>query len=230
MAVFAIGDLHLSFARPKPLEVFGDSWIRHAEKIADNWKAVVGDKDTVLIPGDISWALRMDDADVDLKFIRGLPGNKILSRGNHDYWWGSASGLNSRYAGMHFLQNEHVGCNGIAVCASRGWIIPEDEKFTAEDMKIYKRELIRCRLSLDSALFKGYKEILFMMHYPPAYSWAPETGFTKLFEEYQVKNVVYGHLHGEKNFGAGITGYNKGINYTLVSSDYINFCPKKIID
>ena len=84
MAVFAIGDLHLSFARPKPMEVFGDSWIRHAEKIADNWKAVVGDKDTVLIPGDISWALRMDDADVDLKFIRGLPGNKILSRGNHD--------------------------------------------------------------------------------------------------------------------------------------------------
>ena len=230
MSLFAIGDLHLSGFKPKPMDIFGDNWQEHQKKIAEHWCATITPKDTVLIPGDISWGLNFQEAKCDLDFIAGLPGEKILLRGNHDYWWSSASRLNAMYEKMYFIQNDFVEYNGKAVCGSRGWILPNEQKFDASDMKTYTRELIRFRLSLDSAARKNrYEEIIFMMHFPPALFGETENAFVNIFKEYPVKKVVYGHLHGKGNCEAGIKGLHDGIEYHLVSSDYLDFCPKKIL-
>lgn len=229
MGLFAIGDLHLSGFKPKPMDIFGENWHMHQKKIEENWCKIVSDDDTILIPGDISWGLNLCEAKCDLDFLAQLPGKKILLKGNHDYWWGSVSRLNSMYEKMYFIQNDFVEYNGKAVCGSRGWMLPNEQKFDAKDMKTYKRELIRCRLSLERAAKNKYEEIIFMMHFPPAMFGSKENAFVDILKEYPVKTVVYGHLHGMENFEMGIKGIHDGIEYHLVSSDYLDFCPKKII-
>lgn len=229
MSLFAIGDLHLSGFRPKPMDIFGDNWQHHQKKIEDNWRKIITEQDTILIPGDISWGLNLAEAKCDLDFIADLPGEKILLRGNHDYWWSSAARLNAMYEKMYFIQNDYVEYNGKAVCGSRGWTLPNEQKFDARDMKIYKRELIRCRLSLERAAANKYEEIIFMMHFPPAMMGVAENAFMDILKEYPIKTVVYGHLHGSGNYDTGIKGIQGGIEYHLVSSDYLGFCPKKIM-
>ncbi|MDD3570042.1 MAG: metallophosphoesterase [Lachnospiraceae bacterium] len=229
MGLFAIGDLHLSGFKPKPMDIFGENWHMHQKKIEENWCKIITDDDTILIPGDISWGLNLCEAKCDLDFLAKLPGEKIFLKGNHDYWWGSVSRLNSMYEKMYFIQNDFVEYNGKAVCGSRGWILPNEQKFDAKDMKTYKRELIRCRLSLERAAKNKYEEIIFMMHFPPAAFGLTESAFVDILKEYPVKTVVYGHLHGTDNFPMGIKGVHDGIEYHLVSSDYLNFCPKKIM-
>ncbi len=228
MSLFVIGDLHLSFAREKPMDIFGDNWKNHEKKIEDNWKKLVTCEDTVLIPGDISWGLELEDAKPDLDFINELPGKKILISGNHDYWWSSTSKVQSRYPEMKFLKNEHTFYEDIAICGSRGWICPNDSYFTEHDRKIYNREQIRLRLSLDSAMRRGAKRIILMMHYPPTNDKKENSAFLDIIGEYPVETVVYGHLHGTAFFGAGLQGVVNGIEYHLVSSDYLDFAPKKI--
>ncbi|MGE4213409.1 MAG: metallophosphoesterase [Anaerotignaceae bacterium] len=229
MGLFAIGDLHLSGFKPKPMDIFGANWQQHQKKIEDNWCKTITDDDTILIPGDISWGLNLCEAKCDLDFLAQLPGKKLLLRGNHDYWWGSVSRLNSMYEKMYFIQNDYVEYNGKAVCGSRGWTLPNEQKFDAGDMKTYKRELIRCRLSLERAVKNKYEDIIFMMHFPPAMFGATENAFVDILKEYPVKTVVYGHLHGKDNFAVGIKGIHDGIEYHLVSSDYLDFCPQKIM-
>lgn len=229
MGLFAIGDLHLSGFKPKPMDIFGENWHQHQKKIEENWCETITDNDTVLIPGDISWGLNLCEAKCDLDFLAQLPGKKILLRGNHDYWWSSVSRLNSMYEKMYFIQNDYIEYNGKAVCGSRGWTLPNEQKFDAKDMKTYKRELIRCRLSLERAAKNKYEEIIFMMHFPPAMFGSTENAFMDILKEYPVKTVVYGHLHGIDNFAVGIKGIRDGIEYHLVSSDYLDFCPKKIM-
>ena len=230
MSLFAIADLHFGASVDKPMDRFGENWVNHTEKIIQNWKNIVSAEDTVLLPGDLSWGMRMEDAAADLDIIYNLPGRKILLGGNHDYWWKSSARLESRYPGMRFLKN---GCDWYkdwAVCGTRGWLCPNDTRFGLHDQKLYEREQIRLRLSLDMAAAFGAEKILLMFHFPPMNDRREPSAFTEILEEYAVKTVVYGHLHGKESHETGFQGIRNGVEYTLVSSDYLDFCPKKIIE
>ena len=229
MGLFAIADLHFSFSTDKPMDIFGENWKNHSERIIENWRAVVEDGDTVLLPGDLSWGMRMEDAAADLDVIYGLPGRKILLGGNHDYWWKSSSKLEARYPGMRFLKNDADVYEDWVICGSRGWLCPNDVQFTEQDRKIYEREQIRLRLSLDAAMKKGAEQIILMMHYPPMNDKMENSDFTALFLEYPVKKVIYGHLHGGENHAKGFQGERDGVEYLLSASDYLEFCPKRIL-
>lgn len=229
MSLFAIADLHFGTAADKPMDRFGDHWKEHTRKIIENWERDVLPGDTVLLPGDISWGMRFEDAAADLDIIYRLPGRKILIRGNHDYWWKSAAKLKKRYPEMRFLKNDCDWYEEWAICAARGWLCPNDARFGLHDEKIYKREQVRLRLSLNMALAAGAEKILLMMHFPPMNEKLEPSAFTEIIEEYAVKKVVYGHLHGEENHRAAFQGIKNGAAYTLVSSDYLDFCPRRII-
>ena len=229
MALYAIGDLHLSSNSDKPMDVFGSHWLFHHEKIRSSWLCNVDSEDTVLIAGDISWAMRLQEAKGDLNWIAELPGNKILIRGNHDYWWCSISKLNKLYPNMDFIQNNYFEYNSYAICGTRGWISPNNNRFTDEDSKIYMREVGRLELSLKAATKAGNKKIIAMLHYPPTNDQLEPSLFTELLESYNVEQVVYGHLHGIDSYAAGLRGQHRGINYHLVSCDYLDFNLLKII-
>lgn len=227
--LFAISDLHLSFYREKSMGIFGDIWIDHHKKIEQNWKNIISNEDTVLIPGDISWAMATKEAIPDLEFIASLPGKKILLKGNHDYWWNSVSKLNSMFENMSFLQNDFYKWENFAICGSRGWIFPSDTRFCEDDVKTYNRELKRYELSLSLAKANGFDDIIFMSHYPPIYADNTNTEFSAILKEYNVKKVIYGHLHGINNFDFAAEGFIDEIEYSLVSCDYLNFIPKRIL-
>jgi len=229
MALYTIGDLHLSFSSNKPMDIFGENWINHANKIKNNWEKKITEGDTVLIPGDISWAMRLDEAMVDLDWINSLPGRKILIRGNHDYWWSSITKLNNMFDKISFLQNNYYIYNDYAICGTRGWTCPNSVNFDDHDEKIYLREIHRLRLSLDAALKDGFRNIIVMTHYPPTNDKLEPSGFTGTYEEYGVNMVVYGHLHNSDSYRMGLQGTIKGTEYRLVSSDYLNFDPLKIL-
>jgi len=237
MSIFAIADLHLSFSAEKPMDIYGGEWINHTEKVKKNWEQLVSEEDTVIIPGDSSWALRFEEAQVDLRWLSELPGQKVLIKGNHDLWWNSVAKLNALHEKMHFLQNTFYEADGCAICGSRGWICPDDDEFTAQDEKIYKREIGRLKMSLDAASKAGYGlksgnskgNILGVLHFPPASDSARHSSFTELFEEYGVKKVVYGHLHGRDAYGNGIKGIKNNVEYILTSVDYLKCRPIKIL-
>lgn len=234
MALFAIGDLHLSFSTDKPMDVFGQNWQDYENKIKESWMCSVTHEDTVLIPGDISWAMRLDEARPDLDWINALPGRKILLRGNHDYWWASLKKMQSLYESMDFLQNNYFSYQQAgktyAICGTRGWMCPNPNKFDENDMKIYERELLRLKLSLDSAKKDGHKHFIVMTHYPPTNESQAFSGFQEIYEAYGVELVIYGHLHSEYAFEVGLQGNHGGVEYRLVSSDYLNFKLAKLLD
>lgn len=229
MALYAIADLHLASSGDKPMDIFGDKWKDHHEKIRENWLEKIEHGDTVLVAGDISWSMNIEDGKKDLDFIHKLPGRKILIRGNHDYWWTSINKLNSMFDDMDFIQNNFFIYENYAICGSRGWILKNNQKFDSHDKKIYDRELIRLRLSLDSAVNAGYSKLIVMIHYPPIVPNQLDNEFTQLFEEYGVEKVIYGHLHswGLANV---FEGNHNGVEYILTSCDYIYFDPIKIMD
>ena len=229
MALYAISDLHLSFNTDKPMDIFGEKWKRHDEKIENNWIANIKEEDTVLIAGDISWAMKADDSLADLKWIDNLPGKKIISKGNHDYWWGSIKKLNSMFENTKFLQNNFYEYKDYAICGTRGWICPGSDKFVEKDEKIYARELIRLRLSLDEAKKCGYNKFIVMIHYPPTNEKYDESGFVEIFKEYNVEKVIYGHLHGPA-LGKVLNGKVGDIEYIMTSSDFIDFCPRLVLE
>ncbi|MDR2133042.1 MAG: metallophosphoesterase [Clostridiales Family XIII bacterium] len=229
MGIYAIADLHLSLSSEKPMDIYGGIWVDHAKKTEENWRREVGEGDTVLIAGDISWALKQKDAEPDLRWIAALPGKKVLIRGNHDLWWSSVSRLNALDPSMYFLQNAHCEAEGVAICGSRGWICPGDGNFKEEDEKIYLRELRRLEMSLDSARKAGLAQKIAMLHFPPTNDKKEESGFTELIRDYGVSRVVYGHLHGAEVFGRSVRGYHYGVEYNLVSLDYLLCSPLRII-
>ncbi len=237
MSIYAISDLHLSFSAEKPMDIYGGEWINHTEKVKNHWIELVKEEDTVLLPGDTSWALRFHDAVVDLRWISKLPGRKILIKGNHDLWWNSLTKLNALFENMVFLQNNFYIAEQYAICGSRGWICPDDDNFTKQDDKIYQRELMRLRLSLEAAAKSGYGNkyagekggILVMIHFPPASDTARISGFTQLFEEYGVEKVLYGHLHGKDAYSNGIQGIYNKIEYILTSVDFLRCKPYRIV-
>lgn len=231
MRIFAIADLHLSMGDniDKPMDIFGEGWENHATRLKRNWEAEIDPEDVVVIPGDLSWGLKLEEALPDLEWIHNLPGTKVIFKGNHDLWWSGINKLNSLYEDMHFIQNQAFFINDeIAVCGTRGWNIPEDEDSIEHDRKIYKRELKRLENSLMEACSKEAKEILAVMHYPPAYINKRTTDFTKMLHKYNVKNCIYGHLHGASNFGKALMGKHDDINYKLVSLDYLCANPELI--
>lgn len=229
MTVFAIGDLHLSSVNPKPMDVFGEEWINHWGKISSYWMDNVSDTDYIIIPGDISWAIKLDEAIPDLVKISNMPGKKILLQGNHDYWWSSPSKIRKILPeNMEIIQNDFVDIVDFYVCGSRGWSLPGDERFSESDDKIYKRELIRLELSLSKAAAALDKPIIVAMHFPPFDENGKPSLFVDIMKKYNVVSCVYGHLHSygtEKAF----EGIYDGIEFHLVSCDYIGFKPKKII-
>ena len=228
MSLYAISDLHLSFNVDKPMDIFGNKWALHERKIESNWSNLITDEDTVLIAGDISWGMKESESKDDLNWINKLPGRKIISKGNHDYWWGSISKLNSSYDKIKFIQNNFYIYKDYAICGTRGWICPGSDKFTEKDKKIYDRELIRLELSLSEAVKNGYEKFIVMIHYPPVNEKFQKSGFLEIFEKYKVKKVIYGHLHGmtEDKLASELNG---NIEYIMTSCDYLDFCPKKIL-
>jgi len=228
MAIFAIGDLHMSGNGVKPMDIFGPHWDRHMDTVRRNWIDRVSPADTVLLPGDISWAMQFAEAEQDLLEIARLPGTKVLLRGNHDYWWSSITKLRSFLPpGMLALQNDSVTLENTAICGTRGWDFPTElSPLDEQGTKIYKRELIRLRMALDSAQKRGLP-ILAMTHFPPLLKDWRDTEFTALLEEYGVERCVYGHLHGV-GIRNGFNGTHNGIAYRLVSCDAIGFSPVAI--
>lgn len=232
MAVYAISDLHLASVRNKPMDVFGGNWNDYMTKIKENWINTVKKNDTVIVPGDVSWATYLEEAYEDFLLLESLPGKKIISKGNHDYWWTTVKKLNeftqnNGFDSIAFLYNNGYIAEDIAICGARGWKCPSDEGFDSEDDKIYKRELNRLEISLGSISVKGEKKILAALHFMPFNHKHEASGFVDIMKKYGVDICIYGHLHGYAA-GNAITGIVDGIEYVLVSADHLNFKPVKI--
>ncbi|AWN22604.1 phosphohydrolase [Deinococcus irradiatisoli] len=231
MRVFAIADLHLAFSVPKPMTVFGPQWAGHPQAIFEQWRAEVREDDLVLLPGDLSWAMRLPEAMHDLAPVAALPGTKVLLRGNHDYWWPTISRLRAALPpGMFAVQNGALRFGPVVVCGTRGWLTPGSEAFGPEDAKIYARETERLRLSLQAArdLADDTTTTLLMLHYPPTGPQLTASAFTDLIDEYRPAQVLYGHLHGLP-IERSLQSWN-GIPAHLVAADVLKFKPKLILD
>lgn len=228
MKVYAIGDLHLGFMENKPMDVFGDKWKEHTKRLQEAWKDQITEDDLVILCGDLSWAMRLEQAMPDLAYIHDLPGKKVCIKGNHDFWWEKIGVLNRLYADVYFIQNTAYLSNDVAICGTRGW--PILDEMQEEDKKIYLREYERLKLSLSDATKKGAKEIIVALHYPPTNERKESSLFTELIKEYPVSHVVYGHLHDERAWKASLKGEYHGTQYHLVAADYIDFKPKYILE
>lgn len=228
MKVYAIGDLHLSLNSNKPMDVFGEKWKGHFERICEAWNAFVLPEDIVLLPGDLSWAMRMNEAMEDVAAVAALPGRKVLLRGNHDYWWTSITQLRARLPeNMYALQNDALLLDGVAIAGTRGWLCPGGASFATDDQKIYEREAIRLELSLKNMPDAPHR--IGMLHYPPCNERREPSLFTALFTRYGVQRVVYGHLHGAACRSA-FEGERDGVEYALCSADYLDFRPRLLLE
>lgn len=226
--IYAIGDPHLSRARPKPMDVFGEHWTDHGPRIFDACRRLLRDDDLMIFAGDISWAMRLEDALPDLEDIGSLPGRKLLLKGNHDYWWHSRAKVERAVdPSISLLHCDSIVFDGTAICGGRGWTLPGSDEYTAEDEKIFRRELERIRLSLESLAGKRYERVLAALHYPPLTSRGEPTEVTELLERYGVETCIYGHLHGP-GIAAGFTGEFRGIAYKLLSADAVDFTPVEV--
>ncbi|MCD8180589.1 MAG: metallophosphoesterase [Firmicutes bacterium] len=232
MALYTISDLHLPLGIDKPMDKFGKNWENYVERLAENWQSRVGDNDTVVLPGDFSWATYLEQSVKDFEYLHRLNGKKILLKGNHDYWWTTMNKLREFTAlrgfdDVEFLQNNSFRYGDIAICGTRGWINPSWDNFGAEDKKIFDREVQRLELSLKHAGDCG--EIYVFTHYPPLPLSREPNAFTEMMRQYPVTKCIYGHLHGAAHRNA-VEGDIDGIEYTLVSGDYTAFNPIKIHD
>ena len=224
MKFFAISDLHMSTTTNKPMDIFGSKWVDYLDKIKDDWNAKVSDEDVVLIGGDISWAMDLSDAVVDINTLVSLKGKKVFVRGNHDYWWKSISRVRATLPeGFYALQNDSVKFNNTIICGSRAWCVEGSPDFKESDRKIYLREVERLRLALKDAekIKEDGDEIWCLIHYPPFNVRRENSLFTELFESYGVKKVIYGHLHG-KDSRADLKVVKNGLEYYLTSCDLVD--------
>lgn len=218
MALYAMADLHLSLSTDKPMDIFGSAWENYIQRIEDNWS--LKSDDTIVIPGDISWASNFSELKADFDFLASLPGKKIILKGNHDYWWNTVKKLNefvSPYGNIFFLHNNSYVYENISVCGTRGWI---QEPGSEADIKVLKREAMRLEASLATA---SESPVVFM-HYPPLFSDQKNDMIIDIMKKYGVKKCYYGHLHG-KSFENAKTGEYEGIFYALISADYLGFSP-----
>ena len=225
MKIFSISDLHLSINNPKPMDIFGGAWDNYWDNIKLDWQSKVSDEDIVLIGGDISWATKLEDAIPDLTEIANLNGKKVIIRGNHDFWWSSYAKVNKILPeSMFAIQNNAKLFGNHIICGTRGWTIL-NHKSNDEDRKIYARELIRLKLTLDEASKlqsndDSYKIIL-MLHYPPFNAMWQDSEYTELISQYNVHSVIYGHLHGKDCRTLPIIMKND-IPYYITSCDQVS--------
>ena len=230
MAIFAISDLHLSTTCDKPMNVFSSKWDNYTDKMRENWNKIVSENEYVIIPGDISWATYLEDAVTDFSYIHSLNGKKLISKGNHDYWWTTLNKMNlflneNGFDSISIMKNTAYMIGDTAICGTRGWIIPSSA--VGEDAKIFEREKQRLILSLEDASAMGAKNIICAMHYPPVSKESENSEFLDIMNAYGVKRCIYGHLHGISHASAPI-GVFSGIKLQLVSCDYLNFIPMLI--
>ncbi len=230
MNIYAISDLHLSLTSDKPMDIFGGNWEGHFEKIKSDWLATVKDEDIVLISGDISWAMKLEDALVDLRSLAELPGKKVFIRGNHDYWWNGITKLrdSAPNESFYFLQTDAVKIGEYVIVGSRGWTCPGSADYTEQDQKLYLREAERFRLAFKDGnkLFAEGDKKIALIHYPPFNVKKEDTLFTQLFEENKVDKAVFGHIHG--SFYFPLKTEKNGIEYILASCDKVGFRLVKI--
>ena len=229
MALFALGDPHLSLGGTKPMDVFGGVWVGYVEKLREGFRGVVKEEDTVVLCGDLSWGMSLREAEPDLAFLHDLPGRKILLKGNHDYWWETAAKMTRFFKEKGFddfslLHNNCVLYGDIALCGTRGWFLDEERK--GHNEKMLNREIIRLEASLKAA---GGREKYCFLHYPPIYQGYRCPGILELLERYRVKCCCYGHLHGRSRRLA-VEGRQDGTEFHLVSADHLAFVPKKILE
>lgn len=229
MSLYAIGDLHLCLGAPKPMDVFGGAWLGYMDKLKEGL-SVIGPEDTTVLLGDLSWALDLEQAEKDFAWINAIPGKKIILKGNHDYWWSTVSKFNQfckdkGFSDLLILNNNHFEYNGWAICGTRGWFF-EEERSGQHDEKVFKRELLRLEASLQSA---GDLPKIVFLHYPPKYKGYNCDEILELLEHYQVRRCFYGHLHGPSH-GLAMEGLWDGVDFRLVSADYLNFHPYKVFD
>ncbi len=240
MSLYVIADLHLSSDGEKSMDVFGARWKDYIQKIEKNWKSIVTDADTVVIPGDISWALRLEDAVEDLRFLDSLPGQKLISKGNHDFWWTTAAKMNTFFqeqqlSTLKMLYNNAFLVEEQIVCGSRGWFLEAGQQKTVGDVdyqKIVNREVIRLRMSLDAAV-KLQKEdgralpITVFLHFPVVFGDAVCHPILELLQEYGIKTCYYGHVHGAYYTPKALS--YEGIDFILCAADYLQFAPLPVI-
>ncbi len=234
MSIYIIGDLHLSFSQDKPMDIFGKNWEKHEEKIKQDWINKVKENDMVILPGDFSWATYLEDTYLDFKFLTDLPGKKVLLKGNHDYWWTTVTSMkkylaNNKFENIEFLYNNSIEFEDKVFVGTRGWTFQETEN----SKKMINRENQRLELSIKEAISKygDTKEIIAVMHYPPIIEKQllenSHLEFFKTLKKYNIKRCYYGHLHGKSHADA-VIGNIEGIEFNLVSADYLNFKLLKI--
>ena len=224
MKFYAISDLHISASASKPMDVFGGNWVGYLDKIRTDWKDKVGPLDVVMIGGDISWAMNIEEARSDIEIISDLPGKKVMIKGNHDYWWSGIGKVRDMLPeGFYALQNDAIKFGNVIICGSRGWSVPGSPDFKEQDEKIYRRETERFRLSLKEAvkLLEEGDRLIALIHYPPFNARRESSAFTDIFEEFGVDSVIYGHLHG-KNVRADKLVIKNNIKYYLTACDQVN--------
>ena len=225
MALYAIADLHLSLGTDKPMDIFS-GWNDYVERLEKNWKSLITQDDTVVIPGDISWAMKLEEFYEDFNFIDKLPGKKIFLKGNHDYWWATKSKIDAflsenGFESVSVLFNNSYLIDGFSVCGTRGWFL---ESESDNDVKVLNRELGRLRASLQKGKELG-GELVAFLHYPPIYGNQKCFEITDILLEYKVKKCYYGHIHGASNIRKAFEGDCDGIDYRLVSCDKLKFMP-----
>lgn len=225
MSLFTIADLHLSLGADKPMDVF-PGWDDYVLRLKNNWRKIITGNDTVVIPGDISWAMKLDECYNDFSFINSLPGKKLILKGNHDYWWATKKKIDTfleenSFTTISVLFNNSYLVDGISVCGTRGWFL---ESESDGDVKVLNRELGRLRASLDAGKALGGRLVAFL-HYPPVYGVQECTEIVDILLEYGVKDCYYGHIHGCGNMKSAVEGLHKGINFHLISCDKLKFAP-----
>ena len=227
MKLYTIADLHLGFGVDKPMNIFG-GWDDHVERIEKNWQSKIRPEDIVVIPGDLSWGMNLKESEPDFAFLEKLNGTKIISKGNHDYWWETRSKMQrffdeKGFKSLRLMQNDHYAFGDVGICGTRGWVNDNTESASA---KVIAREAIRLELSLQSALKEGLRPVVFL-HYPPVYGENRNLDMLDVLYKYKIKKVFYGHLHGKAHAYA-INGMYDGIEYHLISSDFLHFDPLDI--
>ena len=236
MALFSISDLHLSLSTPKPMDVFGHRWQGYISKLEKSWRSIVSENDTVVIPGDISWAMHLEEAEADFRFIDSLPGKKLIGKGNHDYWWDTMSKMRRIFdkwgvTTIDFLHNNAFIAEGHIVCGTRGWFTEERLQSIkeADFTKMCARETLRLKASLDAAMaLRGTSDgkdmpILVYLHFPPAFGDFECSEFLDMMANYGVAHCYYGHIHGKYNVPH--TEMRRQVPLTMISADYLNFIP-----
>ncbi len=230
MSIYTIGDLHLSFNKNKPMSIFGENWEKHEDKIKKNWEETIKENDYIIIPGDFSWATYLEEAYEDFKYLNELPGNKILLKGNHDYWWTTVTKMKeylkcNNFNTIDFLHNNSYLIEEKIIVGTRGWNLLDAES----NSKMINRENNRLKLSIQNGIneYGKDKEILLFMHYPPVTINNMNSEFVKTMKQYNIKKCYYAHLHGNSHKDA-IEGEQNGINFKLISADYLKFDLLKI--